>query len=289
MKCPQLITFNTRQCVDECPYGHSIQWSRLVDYMGQVCFQTGHLWGMSGEMFAILTGVAFGGTLCIILIIIGLIYIRYRKRNIPQLPVYNEDTPEKRDYLKQLELFRPHAYTFLDMLNDTRRQIRELHLRGDHSGVAAYKPVVRDLAKLLLLLNQRSHTDVPNDWDRISAWAEKLLKRYKRMSDSNNQQVAQLISFLQAPNIIEPTSQFTTLSTFKPDQSDLEDVENFNNRRSDGGFEPINPEWEFPNYSLVSMGTWSRSKEFLSGTTGWFDDDFLQLGYRPQDEITTEL
>ncbi|XP_044732305.1 uncharacterized protein LOC123295139 [Chrysoperla carnea] len=324
MKCPQLIVFATRQCVEKCPFGYSTQWSRLVDYMGQVCFNTGHIWGISGETFAILTGIVLGAILCVFIIIGGLIYMRYRKRTIIQSTLsaaekFNEDTQERRDFLKQLELLRPHAYTFLDMLNDTRRQIRELYNRNDHAGVAAYKPVVRDLAKLLVLLNRTPDQiyDVPNDWERLSMWAEKLLKRYKRMSDSSSttqQQVAQLINFLQTPNnnlnqqhhqrhssSTEPNSQFTTLSTFKPDQSivgsqlSLKDavVQNYNSRYVDNNQmleTPLNPSWEFPNYSLVTMGTlnWSRSKDYLNNGN-WFDDDFLQLGYRPQDEITTEL
>lgn len=195
------------------------------------------------------------------------------------------------------------------MLNDTRRQLRELHRAGDNNAIAAYKPVVRDLAKILLLLNRpQEKICLPDDWEHLFQWAEKTLKRYKRMSEVSQPQVAQLINFLQGTNIdSDPDYSIrgsTTMSTFKPDQVfgssiSLQDVAinnfqtNYDNKCVSS---PINPQWKF-EYSLVANNMpssefnpalWRNSKEYLSSAV-FLDDDFCQLGFRPQDEITTEL
>lgn len=54
------------------------------------------------------------------------------------------DTPERREFVKHLSALRCEAPVFLAMLNDTRRQVRELyHTSGRRdSAVQAYRSVL---------------------------------------------------------------------------------------------------------------------------------------------------
>ncbi|GLV32954.1 Transcript 48 [Carabus blaptoides fortunei] len=253
IKCQTLIIYPSRECVSACPTGYTQHWSTHLDYMGQLCLHTGYLGSLSGESTAVLVGIGTGALICVLLLTAGALYIRHKRQHYPQHPSEApsdlEDSPERRDFLKQVEILRPHASTFLDMLNDTRRQIRELHGAGDNAAITAYRPVVRDLAKILLILNRPAEKlyVVPEDWDHLCSWGEKTLKRYKRMSEVSQPQVAQL--------------------------------------------------WNF-NYSLVSPNpvaaaagfgaTWQDTRDFLNSSY-LLEDDFFQFGFRPQDEITTEL
>lgn len=47
-----------------------------------------------------------------------------------------------------------------------------------------YRPVLRDLARILVLINRRDDEIPvpPDDWQRLFSWAERLLRRYKRHS-----------------------------------------------------------------------------------------------------------
>lgn len=266
--------------------------------------------GLSPEGASILVGILCGLLFCGIMITLAGLYLRYKRKYLPQIVETNsdvDDSPERRDFIKQLETLRPYSYTFLEMLNDTRRQMRELHQIGDNTAASAYKPVIRDLAKILLLLNRPvDMLAVPEDWDHLYRWAEKVLKRCKRMSETSQTQVNQLIKFLQTPVIQEPdeySRASTNMSTFKPDQVFGSSLSLQNNKtKTFGGScefnfnSPLNPQWQF-NYPLVSKqfrssefipAQWRNSKELLSSAY-FLEDDFLQLGFRPQDEITTEL
>lgn len=302
IKCLDFLTYPGRKCVLKCPHGYRAQWSTYADYMGKICVHRGSFLGLSNESLTILTGVLSGTICCVIIISIAAIYVhRKRKALISQSGTETasevDDTPERKEFLKQLEVLKPYAGNFLDILNDTRRQLRESHNDGDNSAAAVYKPIVRDLAKILLILNRSSDSmAIPDDWEHLFNWAEKTLKRCKRMSDVSQPQVAQLISFLQSP--IEPETMIRpTMSTFKPDCNDsnssLQEIavksftENYENN--------LNPQWKF-NYTLINNypssqfdpAAWTNSKENLSSPTYFLDDDFC-LGFRPQDEITTEL
>lgn len=50
---------------------------------------------------------------------------------------------ERREFLKHLATLRGEAHTFLAMLNDTRRQVRELYYSGSNGdgavGIQAYR------------------------------------------------------------------------------------------------------------------------------------------------------
>ncbi|KAG5892861.1 hypothetical protein JTB14_022182 [Gonioctena quinquepunctata] len=315
VKCADLIVHPTRECVTTCSFGYIQKWSTTVDFIGRVCQHNGNFLGLSTNTLAVLTGVITGTVLCTVFITIVVVYIKYKRKNVPPISETSseiDDSPEKKDFLKQLETLRPYSSNYLDMLNDTRRQIRELHRECDSSAIAAYRPVIRDLAKILLLLNRPvEKIAMPDDWDHLLNWAEKALKRYKRMSETSQPQVAQLINFLQDPVIPidgDKESEYsvrgsTAMSTFKPDQIfgsslSLQDIaiNSFNSNYDSKCHLPLNPQWKF-EYSLVSNNTpssefnpslWRNSKEYLN-TSLFLEDDFCQLGFRPQDEITTEL
>ncbi|XP_074039327.1 FU domain-containing protein T48 [Leptinotarsa decemlineata] len=314
-RCLDLILYPTRECVSECPFGHVQKWSTMVDFIGRVCQHNGNFLGLSTNALAVLTGVITGTVLCIVFISAVVVYIKYKRKSTPALSETSseiDDSPEKKDFLKQLETLRPYAPNYLDMLNDTRRQIRVLHSTGDSNAISAYRPVIRDLAKILMLLNRPvEKTAMPDEWDHLFNWAEKALKRYKRMSETSQPQVAQLINFLQGPVLptdLDKESDYsvrgsTAMSTFKPDHMfgsslSLQDIaiNNFNSNYDSKCHLPLNPQWKF-EYSLVSNHTpssefnpslWKNSKEYLNNSL-FLEDDFYQLGFRPQDEITTEL
>ncbi|KAL3273018.1 hypothetical protein HHI36_014474 [Cryptolaemus montrouzieri] len=313
IKCPQMIVFPTRKCVNTCPFGHKPTWSTYSEYMGLICIPNGNFLGLSYDLLAILAGVLTGTLLCVIFITVTVLYFKYRRKKVPQSIESNsdiEDAPEKRrEFFKKLETLKPYAQFFLDMLNDTRKRVRDLHNEGDNCAIQAYRPVVRDLTKILILLNRNPEKIcVPDDWEHLLAWAEQTSQRFKRISECSQLQVAQLVNFLQKPVILERVSSddlkgSTTMSTFKPDQpltasSSLQDIaiHNFNSNYDSRCPSHFNPQWKF-QYSLVSSSApttefnpslWRNSKEYLNSS--WLiDDDFLQLGFRPQDEITTEL
>lgn len=267
--------------------------------------------GLSADGASILTGILCGTVLSIIILVGAFMYIRHKRRDLQNIETISDtdESPERRDFIKQLEILKPYAKTFLEMLNDTRRQMRELHREGDNTAASAYKPVLRDLAKILLLLNRPVETlAVPEDWEHLYRWSEKALKRFKRMSETSQTQVNQLIKFFQTPVPHSEPDEYsrasTTMSTFKPDQpfgSSLSLQEQRTKTLSsscESNFNfPLNPQWQFnyplvPNNQLSSSefipSQWKNSKEYL-GSPYFLEDDFLQLGFRPQDEITTEL
>lgn len=55
----------------------------------------------------------------------------------------NLSSAERREFLKHLATLRGEGNTFLSMLNDTRRQVRELHYSGNNGdgavGIQAYR------------------------------------------------------------------------------------------------------------------------------------------------------
>ncbi|KAF7266626.1 hypothetical protein GWI33_020125 [Rhynchophorus ferrugineus] len=304
VKCTLLIVYPTRRCVDQCPFGYYPTWSNKADFMGQMCFHNGNFLGMSAHRLTIFVGVVSGIVISVLIVFIAVIYIKYRKKSFPQVSdttSETDDTPERRDFLKQLETLKPYAQSYLDMLNDTRHQIRQLHLDGDNSAISAYKPVVRDLAKILLLLNRPiDNISIPDDWEHLFSWAEKTLKRYKRMSDNSQPQVAQLIDFLQTSSELDDHDYSVrgsiTMSTFRPFGSS-DSLQNANNKAFSSNFDSchaqLKPEWKF-EYSLVGNSSefnpiaWKSSRDILGGPL-FLDEDFYDLGLRPQDEITTEL
>ncbi|CAL7940819.1 unnamed protein product [Xylocopa violacea] len=224
-------------CVDTCPPGHIADWSTRDEYMGRICKETGYMFGFTGSQVAILVGVVCGATICVLIILCGAVIVHRRKKKATKLIQQFEDSAERRDFLKHLATLRGEGNTFLSMLNDTRRQVRELYYSGNNGdgavGIQAYRPVLRDLARILVLINRRDDeiSVPPDDWQRLFSWAERLLRRYKRHSSP---EVAQLITFLQqpimsvqvnppqqvtiaqSPQSYEPRTTPTNLTTFQP-------------------------------------------------------------------------
>ncbi|XP_008554498.1 uncharacterized protein LOC130667071 isoform X1 [Microplitis mediator] len=199
-------------CVETCPPGHIADRSTRAEYMGRICRETGYMFGLTGSQVAILVGIISGATICIFIILCGAIVLHRRKKKAAKLIRQYEDSAERREFLKHLATLRGEANTFLAMLNDTRRQVRELYYSGSNGdgavGVQAYRPVLRDLARILVLVNRKDE-DIylpPDDWQRLLAWAERLLRRYKKHTSP---EVAQLVTFLQQPG---PVSQLTPTS-----------------------------------------------------------------------------
>ncbi|XP_034192281.2 FU domain-containing protein T48 isoform X1 [Osmia lignaria lignaria] len=194
-------------CVNTCPPGHIADWSTKDEYMGRVCKETKYAFGFTGSQVAILVGIFSGATICIFIILCGAIIIQRRKKNATTLIQHFEDSIERREFLKHLTILRKEGNTFLSMLNDTRRQVRELYYsrNNGHSavGIQAYRPVLRDLARILVLINRKDERILipPDDWQRLFSWAHRLLKQYKKHSSP---EVTQLVTFLQQPRVSVP-------------------------------------------------------------------------------------
>jgi hypothetical protein len=107
-----------------------------------------------------------------------------------------DDEYDRHEFIRQLDELRPHAEYFLFMLNDTRKQIRKSYISGDTTAAAKYYPIIRDLAKILILLNRPVELidGPPHDWNRLLQWADRILVQFKPQ-----QQITQLIEFLQSP------------------------------------------------------------------------------------------
>ncbi|KAJ4444385.1 hypothetical protein ANN_06177 [Periplaneta americana] len=352
IKCARLIVMGSRQCVDICPTGYKEDWSNFVSYMGRICYETGIL-GLSGRTLAIVIGTISGAAICMSVLLGAFLYLRHRRHRVSKSGSFSStsahhepqdhDTPERREFIKHLAVFRCEAPVFLAMLNDTRRQVRELyHTSGrSDSAVQAYRPVLTDLARILTLLNRPEHLieSPPSDWEKLLAWGERVLRRYKKQNPHQVAQ-AQLVSFLQVPIqtnqsstqslYMGPETNHRALTTFQPVVTNSVDTNKYNSshinqshqtgpstnqslqefaistfdnnynsanlaggeavlRREatmlqqpliDGDF---NPCWEFNPANYTILAEWSASRDYL------VEDDFFTLGFRPQDEITTEL
>ncbi|XP_059610785.1 uncharacterized protein LOC132257771 isoform X2 [Phlebotomus argentipes] len=282
MKCPKYIAIDSRTCVSECPRGYAPQWSTAADFMGQICRPT----GFASPVLEATVGILVGCLLCAGIIATTLYIIRRKRRRKCLQEALIDDTIERAEFLKQLDELRPNAEYFLAMLNDTRRQIRKLHLAGDTTGATAYCQIVRDLAKILLLINKPADVlnGPPHDWSRLSSWAVRVLERYKP-------QIAQLIDFLQSP-AADPrlaacqhhTFKSTTTTSTTASESPNLQMQHFGSLISLHDLDDAQAADPFgSNFSSLK-----RSSD-IAGSTLWLEDEFFKLGLRPQDEITTEL
>lgn len=295
------ITYDDRRCVLECPRGYIEQWSYVPDLMGRICRSNGY----SDPMLATIVGLTVGASLCLIaLLIFGVVTVKRKQRQKFARNSLIDDTIERDDFLKQLDELRPNAEYFLAMLNDTRRQIRKLFLAGDHAGANSYRTIVRDLAKVLILLNRPVEliAKPPHDWSRVYIWALRILDRYKP-------QIAQLIDFLQTPVMADPRLGSSQYSTFKSTNtasttcitgggasvgnetkgSSIHQMQLFGSLIS---LHEIDSEPRpSTNPFRSSCGTLKSNypSSDIHGSSIWLEDEFFKLGFRPQDEITTEL
>ncbi|XP_039496172.1 uncharacterized protein LOC120454702 [Drosophila santomea] len=312
IKCPMYLVTDTRQCVDQCPAGYLDQWSAHTEFMGRVCVPTGY----SGPLMAALAGLLGGFLVCLSLLAVAVMLVkRRRRRKSIKQKLINENTMDRADFMRQLNEMRPNAEYFLAMLNDTRRQIRKLYLSGEVAAANSYRPIVRDLAKLLILLNRPIELipAPPPDWSRLYAWSEQALERYKP-------QVGQLIDFFQAshghnaghhevlyaaPNkkkqLQQPSifrQQVTPTATpqgvgelMAGDRSSSASAQQklhlFGSLISLHEFEEPRASDPFgSSFNTLKSGNLISD---LNASSLWLEDEFYKLGFRPQDEITTEL
>lgn len=291
VKCARLLVWPGGTCANECPAGTRESWAHDDHLMGRVCYP-------SHSYNEVLVGSACGAVACIALVAAGAAYARCRHnarsqaQPLPQQPNHDDDT-KLREFHKQLDCLRPHAYTLLAILNHTRYQVRELYQLGNNEAAMAYSCILSDLAKLLILLNKQQVPVVPEEWSRLASWAERILKRYSR-TGAGIQQDEQLVNILPLPPNQESDSDTTqqSFSTFKPPSyspspydSNIIDKESESCEWSD-----IRP----PSYSQIEKETivlsdpWER-RPIVRRESVWLEDELFEMTRRPQDELTTEL
>lgn len=185
---------DTRSCVDECPNTHAQQWSTNSELMGKVCYPT----NVTNSIQTVFIGIICGALLCFVIVLLGVMVFKRKHQKMNKKSIKDQlidDEYDRHEFIRQLDELRPHAECFLHMLNDTRKQIRKSHISGDNTASAKFYPIVRDLAKILILLNRPVELidGPPHDWNRLLLWADRILAQYKP------QQITQLIEFLQTP------------------------------------------------------------------------------------------
>uniref|UniRef100_A0A6P4FT37 Uncharacterized protein LOC108050899 n=1 Tax=Drosophila rhopaloa TaxID=1041015 RepID=A0A6P4FT37_DRORH len=312
IKCPMYLVTDTRQCVDQCPAGYLEQWSAHTEFMGRVCVPTGY----SGPLMAALAGLLGGFLVCLSLLAVAVMLVkRKRRRKSIKQKLINENTMDRADFMRQLNEMRPNAEYFLAMLNDTRRQIRKLYLSGEVAAANSYRPIVRDLAKLLILLNRPIELipAPPPDWSRLYAWSEQALERYKP-------QVGQLIDFFQASHghgaghhevlYAAPAKkkQLQQASIFRQQVTPTATPQGVGELMAGDRSSSASAQQKLHLFgSLISLHEFEEPRASdpfgssfntlksgnlisdLNASSLWLEDEFYKLGFRPQDEITTEL
>lgn len=285
-------------CVEECARGYASQWSTMPDYMGRVCKPNSIA---ANALFVSVVGITFGMIFCCILVISVVYCLRKRRRKKSIRDKLIDEDIARNDFLRQLAELRPNAEYFLGMLNDTRRQIRKLHVSGDTMGAQAYRPVVRDLAKILLLVNKPIELlpGPPPDWLRLFMWAQRILDRYKP-------QMSPLIDFLQSsPTLItDPRLAACQHHTFKSNTTNSTTTSESPNMQRQATFGSLISLQDFDYRSAVTLPRNAEQPTKMSSSSSsnkrhsisdvhnsalWLEDEFFNLGLRPQDEITTEL
>ncbi|XP_058974709.1 uncharacterized protein LOC105261998 [Musca domestica] len=305
IKCTFYLVTDTRQCVERCPSGYVDQWSAHTEFMGRVCVPIGY----SGALMAALAGMFGGFLVCLSILAVAVMLVkRRRRRKAIKQKLINENTMDRSDFLRQLNDMRPNAEYFLAMLNDTRRQIRKLYLAGDVAAANSYRPIVRDLARILILLNRPIELipAAPHDWNRLYTWSEQVLERYRP-------QVGQLIDFFQNSNGVD-VDEFDATSVYRQkvggggfykQSATLQSSSNLTAGKGGGNgsktqkmhlfgslislheFEEPRPSDPFgSSFNTLKSGNLISD---LNASSLWLEDEFYKLGFRPQDEITTEL
>ncbi|KAK6643426.1 hypothetical protein RUM43_004931 [Polyplax serrata] len=297
------------------------------------------------ELFNLrLLKIISGLILCLGALLGGCVYIR--RRRIKALSTLDENsdstmimTPlhqqERGEFLREISLLRHEAPVFLSMLNETRRQVREVSKSKSsnnkrEASIYAYRPVLRDLYVILVLLNKPEEkiSTPPQDWRKLLSWGERVLKRYKRQHNIDTP-VGQLVTLLDVPeprnvtgsrvSLFQPYGTLSTISANTLTSTVSRKLKNALGHKSEilqeskeasllndnvngleTGFRLPNSgdEINFSNLNRFSysesnfdnwdedhtiLAEWSASQEYS------FEDDFIRLGFRPQDEITTEL
>ncbi len=200
---------DTRACVDKCPSGYIQKWSTTSNLMGQICVPATNV---QGSIQTILIGIVCGAFLCLFIILMGVLMFRKKQQKMHRKSAKDQLIDEEYDrheFIRQLDELRPHAEYFLFMLNDTRKQIRKAYISGDTTASAKHYPIIRDLAKILILLNRPVELieGPPHDWNRLLQWAERILSQYKP------QQITQLIDILSSSHPPTPSSESPVLNS----------------------------------------------------------------------------
>ncbi|XP_050542961.1 uncharacterized protein LOC126906401 [Daktulosphaira vitifoliae] len=340
-KCKKVLIVATGQCADACPSGYEFMWSTNEYHMGRICSVTdktliGNI-KLSGQTVAILVGTVIGFLICVTILFLVGITIKFKKCTnfrsktcmSPSLGPLNSsshqsqeiDDYDRLEFFKQLKNLRSDANIFLCMLNETRRQVRELQGPSrQHSAIQAYRPVLKDLSRILILLNKEDcFINPPPDWETLLSWGERVLKRYKKQypiiihqlnrdehfgdipiqltTFSSNKKHRPLSASSSSPSRIKQLA----ISVFDENYSD-------HNRHHDENDEVIMlKEKSVPSFgrstspASFSLLDANASKSMLVAewnaeippyncySTTTDEDDFFTLGFRPQDEITTEL
>lgn len=94
------------------------------------------------------------------------------------VPSYMEGSSQQTGvFMEKLEYLRDYAETFLRMLNEMRRRLKEL--RPDTPTAQNYRVISKDVTRLLDMLNKRpSSVEMPFDGMELVNKSERLLKNY---------------------------------------------------------------------------------------------------------------
>ncbi|XP_077980479.1 uncharacterized protein LOC144435741 [Glandiceps talaboti] len=85
---------------------------------------------------------------------------------------------DKTEFLRQVSELKPHAETFLKMLNDVRKRYRST--KQGNPKATTYKAVMRDLSRVLFILNKKeSALKMPPDGNQLMKWAAHSLKNFE--------------------------------------------------------------------------------------------------------------
>ncbi|XP_064082782.1 uncharacterized protein LOC135198780 isoform X2 [Macrobrachium nipponense] len=316
---------DSRVCHSACPPGYSTTWAPYPAegspaagnaVMGRICSEQSMLALVSGRDVGIIAGAAVAGAVCVGVVIGALLYMRRRTKPPPDhqrhdhprhVPprLWKDKRPnatevsvageERAEFLEQLKSLRGEADNFLEMLSETRNRFRRLG--GPDSATdtkaKAYRAVVRDLSRVLTLLNRREEhiVTVPADWRRLLSWAARVLARYKRQKAAK-----------EAGDIpsLEPLSTGGTLyQTRKQAQAErcrlvalgapcsTLSSGNLNSSRmscSSRGSDPPTPCRETPPASQIS----SRSASMISLTPVIFEEEDEEAPENPEDILFDE-
>ncbi|XP_064631825.1 uncharacterized protein LOC135490528 isoform X1 [Lineus longissimus] len=84
----------------------------------------------------------------------------------------------KEEYLRHVEELKPHGPTFIEMMNETKRALKELPLHDPNS--QKYKNMLHQLWRVMTLINKRDPiAHMPPDGCSLMSWAKKTLKRFQ--------------------------------------------------------------------------------------------------------------
>ncbi|CAH1273060.1 Hypp5034 [Branchiostoma lanceolatum] len=86
---------------------------------------------------------------------------------------------QKAEFFRLATALRPHVRTFLTMLGDARRRLRNIGEEHRHANL--YRVIIRDLSRVVLVLNRAegSSVEIPRDGVALMRWARHALASYR--------------------------------------------------------------------------------------------------------------